>query len=262
MLTAKGVFGEPLGHRNRDLEIGPDGQLFVGVGSAGNIGIEPEPKATIQRFSASGQNQKTIATGVRNPTGLAFHPDTGALWAVVQERDNMGDRLVPDYLAQIEEGDFYGWPHSYIGDNPQPEFVNVKPGGEGAAEPKDAKTPPLLFEAHSAAMDLVFYEGDMFPEEYQGDAIVALKGSWNRSQPTGYKLVRVPFEDGKPSGGYENFMTGFWVGGDDKAQVWGRPADVALAPDGALYIVDDTGGTIWRVTYRRNQKEASAAEAD
>lgn len=247
LLTEKGVFGIVQGHRNRDLEIGPNGRLYVGVGSVGNIGIEPEPKTTIQSFAASGKDQQTYATGMRNPTGLTFHPDTGALWAVVQERDGLGDRLVPDYLARVQPGGFYGYPYSYIGTHPQPGFAERAP--EQVAR---AITPEMLFEPHSSVMDLVFYTGTMFPKEYQGDAFVAMKGSWNRSIPTGYKVVRVKFSNGQPIGWYENFMTGFWVEGDERALVWGRPADVALAPDGALFVVDDTGGTLWRVTYTKS----------
>jgi glucose/arabinose dehydrogenase len=245
MITRKGVFGIVQGHANRHLAIDPrSGAMFVGVGSSGNIGVEPEVKATIQRFEADGSGQTTYVSGTRNPTALAFHPDTGELYAVVQERDGLGDRLVPDYLIRAEKGAFYGWPYSYIGKNPQPGFATMRPDKVQASI-----VPDLLFEAHSSAMDIVFYTGEQFPSEYRGDAFVALKGSWNRSEPTGYKVVRVPFKDGRPQGEYENFMTGFWVGGVDRAEVWGRPAALALAKDGALLVGDDTGGTIWRVAY-------------
>jgi len=218
--------------------------MFVGVGSSGNIGVEPEVKATIQRFEADGSGQATYASGTRNPTALAFQPATGDLYAVVQERDGLGDRLVPDYLIRVEKDAFYGWPYSYIGKNPQPGFAAMRPDKVQAAV-----MPDLLFEAHSSTMDLVFYTGDQFPPEYRGSAFVALKGSWNRSEPTGYKVVRVPFKDGRPQGEYENFMAGFWVGGIDRAEVWGRPAALALAKDGSLLVADDTGGTIWRIAY-------------
>lgn len=241
-LTAKGVFGLPQGHANRDVEIGPDGRLYVGVGTTGNIGVEPEPKATVQSFAADGSDQKTVIAGVRNPVGLAFHPDTGELWVTVQERDGVGDLLVPDFLVRATPGAFFGFPYAYIGQNPQPGFANLAPD-----KVKATQVPDLLFEPHSAAMDLVFYTGPNVPAEYRGDAIVALKGSWNRSDPTGYKVVRVKFENGKPAGWYDNFITGFWIEGDDRAVVWGRPADVALAPNGTLFVVDDTGGTIWKV---------------
>jgi glucose/arabinose dehydrogenase len=245
LLTTKGVFGVPTGHQNRHLAVDPKtGALFVGVGSSGNLGVEPEPKATIQRFEADGGNQKTYASGVRNPTSLAFHPQTGDLWAVVQERDGLGDNLPSDYLIRVQEGGFYGWPYAYIGPHPQPGFATRAP-----AKVKATITPDLLFEAHSSTLDLVFYDAAQFPVEMQGSAFVALKGSWNRSAPTGYKVVRVPFKDGKPVGYYENFMTGFWASGERRAEVWGRPAALAITKDGALLVADDTGGTIWKVSY-------------
>lgn len=253
LLTDSGVFGIPQGHVNRDIAIAPDGRLHVGVGTSGNIGIEPEPKATIQSFSVDGRDQRTVAAGMRNPSGLAIQPETGNLWALVQERDGVGDDLVPDFFTRVEAQGFYGFPYSYIGQNPQPGFAQQAPELVDAAI-----VPDLLLQPHSAAMDAEFYDGDMFPERYRGGAFVALKGSWNRTQPTGYKVVFAPFEDGEPVGTYENFLTGFWVSGDDKAEVWGRPADVAVAPDGALFVVDDTGGTIWRVAYEGDGTDEAA----
>jgi glucose/arabinose dehydrogenase len=254
MLTKKGVFGIVQGHQNRHLTIDPKtGALFVGVGSSGNLGVEPEPKATIQRFNADGSNQTTYASGTRNPTALAFHPETGELFALVQERDGLGDRLPSDYLTHVQQGGFYGWPYAYIGKHPQPGFANLAPDKVSAAI-----TPDLLFEAHSSVLDLVFYEGDQFPPEYKGGAFVALKGSWNRSQPTGYKVVRVPFKDGRLEGYYENFATGFWISGEQRAEVWGRPAALAITKDGSLLIADDTGGTIWRITYTGKREHADA----
>jgi glucose/arabinose dehydrogenase len=245
MITKSGVFGIVQGHMNRHLAIDPNtGAMFVGVGSSGNIGVEPEVKATIQRFEPDGSGQMTFATGLRNPTALAFHPSTGDLYAVIQERDGLGDRLVPDYLTRVQQGAFYGWPYSYIGQHPQPGFAKLRPDKVRAAV-----TPDLLFESHSSAMDIVFYDGQQFPAEYRGSAFVALKGSWNRSEPTGYKVVRVPFKDGRPESSYENFVTGFWVSGRSRAEVWGRPAALAVAKDGSLLVADDTGGTIWRIAY-------------
>ena len=246
MISQKGIFGLIQGHNNRDIEVAPDGRLFVGVGSSGNIGIEPDPKATIQMFNASASNQSTYASGMRNPCGLAIHPTTGALWAIVQERDGFGDQLVPDFFTRVQEEGFYGFPYAYIGNHPQPDLAEKAPEKVAASI-----TPDFLFEPHSAAMDAVFYEGENFPAEYQGDAFVALHGSWNRADPTGYKVVRVKFENGSPVSWYDNFMTGFWTEGDDKAVVWGRPVDVAVAPDGALLVIDDVGGTVWRVTYSK-----------
>ena len=257
LLSQKGVFGVPTGHQNRPLAINPaTGALFVGVGSSGNLGVEPEPKATIQRFEADGGHQTTYTAGVRNPTGLAFHPQTGDLWAVVQERDGLGDNLPSDYLIRVQEGGFYGWPYAYIGPQPQPGFAQLAPD-----KVKATLTPDLLFEAHSSALDLVFYDAAQFPAEMQGSAFVALKGSWNRSVPTGYKVVRVPFTDGKPVGYYENFMTGFWASGDQRAEVWGRPAALAIAKDGSLLVADDTGGTIWKVRYTGEAQAGTPAAA-
>jgi glucose/arabinose dehydrogenase len=178
------------------------------------------------------------------PTALAFHPDTGELWAVVQERDGLGDNLPSDYLIRVQQGGFYGWPYAYIGKHPMPGFANLAPDKVEASI-----TPDLLFTAHSSLLDLVFYEGEQFPPEYKGSLFVALKGSWNRSVPTGYKLVRVPFKDGRPEGYYENFATGFWASGEQRAEVWGRPAALAVAKDGSLLVADDTGGKIWRISY-------------
>jgi glucose/arabinose dehydrogenase len=245
MLTAKGVFGAVQGHSNRPIAVDPGtGALFVGVGSIGNVDVEPEPKATIQRFDPDGSKQATFASGTRNPTALAFHPRTGELWAGVQERDGLGDDLPSDYLIRVEANGFYGWPYAYLGKNPQPAFAQL-------ARDKVAATivPDLLLQAHSSLLDLVFYEAEGFPPEYRGHAFAALKGSWNRSRPTGYKLVRVPFRDGRPEGFYENFATGFWASGEQRAEVWGRPAALAVARDGALLVADDTGGTIWRISY-------------
>ena len=245
MITRKGVFGIVQGHANRHLAIDPrSGALFVGVGSSGNVGVEPEVKASIQRFDADGSGQKTYASGTRNPTALAVHPQTGDLYAVVQERDGLGDRLVPDFMIRVQENAFYGWPYAYTGQKPQPGFANLRPD-----KVKASVTPDLLFEAHSSALDLVFYEGQQFPAEWRGSAFVALKGSWNRSEPTGYKVVRVPFKDGRPEGGYENFAVGFWASGTSRAEVWGRPTALAVTKDGALLVADDTGGTIWRISY-------------
>jgi len=254
LLTKKGVFGITVGHQNRHLAIDPKtGALYVGVGSSGNLGVEPEPKATIQRFDADGSNQMTFAAGIRNATGLRFHPETGELWAVGQERDGLGDNLPSDYLIRVQQGGFYGWPYAYIGKHPQPGFASLAP-----VKVETTIMPDLLFQAHSSVLDLVFYEADQFPPEYKGSLFVALKGSWNRSVPTGYKIVRVPFKDGRPEGYYENFATGFWVSGEQRAEVWGRPTALAVAKDGSLLVADDTGGTIWRISYNKPAEHAVA----
>jgi glucose/arabinose dehydrogenase len=242
-VTQTGVFGPPQGHSTRSLALDPrNGAMYVGVGSMGNISEEPLPKASVQRFDADGRNQTTFVSGTRNPIGLHFHPETGDLWAVVQERDGLGSQLVPDYLTRLSEGAFYGWPYSYTGSKPQPGFAERAP-----EKVKAAKIPDLLFTAHSSAMDFAFVPAS-WPKDWQGDAIVALKGSWNRAEPTGYKLVRVKFDGGRPVGWYENFLTGFWTEGDARAGVWGRPASVGFLPDGGLLVADDTGGTVWKVS--------------
>jgi glucose/arabinose dehydrogenase len=242
-VTGTGVFGSARGHSTRSLLVDPEtGAMYVGVGSMSNLGEEPEVKASIQRFDADGTNQTTFASGLRNPTGMAWNPATGALWTMVQERDGMGNELVPDYLTEVNEGDFFGWPYAYTGGLPQPGLASLAP--EGLLD--DVELPDVLFEAHSSAMDVAFIP-DSWPEQYRGDAIAALKGSWNREDPTGYKLVRVFFENGEATGEYENFANGFWVAGNGPAEVWGRPANLEFLADGSLLVADDTGGTIWRI---------------
>jgi len=185
-----------------------------------------------------------FATGIRNPVGIAFYPGTDELWVSVNERDGLGDGLVPDYLTHVEKGAFYGWPYAYIGAHPDPVYGPKRPDLVAKT-----KTPDLLFQSHSAPLGIVFYEGDQFPAEYRGDAFVSLHGSWNSSKPTGYKVVRVHFANGKPAGGYDNFVTGFRLDDSNPAQVWGRPAGLAIARDGSLLIADDAGKAVWKVSY-------------
>jgi glucose/arabinose dehydrogenase len=156
----------------------------------------------------------------------------------------------------VQQGGFYGWPYAYIGKHPQPGFASLAPD-----KVKATITPDLLFEAHSSVLDIVFYTGEQFPKEFRGGAFVALKGSWNPSEPTGYKVVYVPFRDGRPAGYYENFLTGFWASGERRAEVWGRPAALAVAKDGSLLVADDTGGTIWRVTYMGEGGQDAAGQS-
>jgi glucose/arabinose dehydrogenase len=243
-VTERGALGDVGGHWTRNIAFSRDGrQFFVTVGSNDNLAEEPIPHASVQSFASDGSAQQTFASGLRNPVGIALYPGTDDVYVVVNERDGLGDKLVPDYLTRLTPDGFYGWPYAYIGQHPQPDFV----------ERPDmvAKTlvPDLLFESHSAPLGLVFYEGQQFPADYRGDAFVALHGSWNTAKPTGYKIVRVPFKDGRPAGGYENFLTGFWIAGTKTAQVWGRPAGLAVAADGSLLIADDVSNTVWRVSY-------------
>ncbi len=245
-VTNAGVFGSAEGHWTRNIVFAPDGKrFFVTVGSASNLGEDPPPRASVQSFAADGSDQRTLATGLRNSVGIAYRPDTNDLYVVVNERDGLGDDLVPDYLTRVREGGFYGWPYAYIGANPQPDF----PSRPNLAA--KAIVPDLLFQAHSAPLGLAFYEGRMFPPDYRGDAFVALHGSWNSGQPTGYKIVRVPFKNGKPAGYYENFLTGFWISGRTPAKVWGRPVALAVAADGSLLVSDDASGSIWRISYKK-----------
>ncbi len=244
-VTPRGAFGSGGGHWTRNLVFSRDGsRFFVAIGSRGNIAEEAEPRATVQVFDADGTGQRTFASGLRNPVGIAFYPGTDDLYVVVNERDGLGDGLVPDYLARLRAGDFFGWPYAYLGANPQPGYADRRPDLVGRS-----KAPDVLFEAHSAPLGLVFYDAGQFPEEYRGDAFVAFHGSWNASRPTGYMIVRVPFENGRPVGRYEAFATGFWASGERRARVWGRPAGLAVAADGSLLIADDTGGAVWRVSY-------------
>jgi glucose/arabinose dehydrogenase len=237
----------PLGnHITRDLAIDSNGTLYVGIGSASNVGEDALSRATIQVVGADG-SLSPFATGIRNPVGMQFYPGTDDLFVTVNERDGLGDGLVPDYLTHVQRGGFYGWPYAYLGAHPDPDYGRRRPDLVAKAI-----APDLLFQAHSAPLGLVFYEGAMFPPSWKGDAIVALHGSWNSAVPTGYKLVRIPFRNSRPSGSYENFVTGFREGGEapgKPARVWGRPAGLAVMKDGSLLIADDVGKAIWRVTY-------------
>lgn len=245
-LTAPGAFGTPGGHWSRNIAVAPDGKsVYVAIGSRGNIGEEPEPRATVQRFALDGTAQATFASGLRNAVGIAFYPGTNDLYVVVNERDGHGDGMVPDYLTRIRKGEFFGWPYAWLGPNPEPRLRGKRPDLV-----KRTKVPDLLFQAHSAPVGLVFYDAKQFPASYRGDAFVALRGSWNSSTPTGYKVVRVKFADRRPVGWYQNFAVGFWKTGTDKAQVWGRPAGLLVAADGSLLIADDTGKAVWRVSFR------------
>jgi glucose/arabinose dehydrogenase len=233
-------------HWTRDLAVDSKGTLYIGIGSASNVGEDAPTRATVQTVASDG-SLHTFASGIRNPVGLQFYPGTDDLFVTVNERDGLGDELVPDYLTHVQPGAFHGWPYSYLGQHPDPDYGTQRPDLVAKAV-----MPDLLFHAHSAPLGLVFYEGAQFPSSYKGDAFVALHGSWNSGAPTGYKVVRVPFKNGRPTGSYENFVTGFWDGasaGGSPARVWGRPAGLAVAKDGSLLIADDAGKTVWRVSY-------------
>jgi glucose/arabinose dehydrogenase len=233
-----------VGHFTRDIVFDSKGNLFLTIGSRNNVDEEPLPYASVQKVNPDG-SLSTYASGLRNPVGIAFYPGTHDLYVTVNERDGLGTNLPPDYLTHIGQGDFFGWPYAYTGTHPDPDFGKKRP--ELVAK---SKMPDVLFQPHSAPLGLVFYEGTQFPAEYKGNALVSLHGSWNAAQPTGYKVVRVRFSNGRPQNAYENFLTGFWDGNTSPARVWGRPVGLAVAKDGSLLIADDVGGVVWRVAYK------------
>ncbi len=237
------------GHWTRDLVFSPDGkQLFVGVGSDSNLDdpdthSDEKNRADILVMDPDGSNLRVYASGIRNPGGgLAIDPKTGELWCSVNERDGLGDNLVPDYITHVQAGGFYGWPYFYIGGNQDPRLEGKHP------ELKDKViVPDVLLQAHNASLEMTFYEGKQFPAEYQGDIFSSQHGSWNRNVRVGYEVIRVPLhQTGHASGEYEDFLTGFVLA---NGQVWGRPVGVTVAPDGSLLVTDDASNSIWRVSY-------------
>jgi glucose/arabinose dehydrogenase len=232
------------GHWTRGLVFSADGKhLFISIGSESNINIESDSRrAAITICDPDGKNARLYATGLRNPSAIALEPTTGQLWAVVNERDGLGDDLPPDYFTAVKEGGFYGWPYSYIGDNVDPRVKPQKP--ELVAK---AIIPDVLLGSHRAPLQFAFYAAAQFPEMYRGGAFIAEHGSWNRSIRAGYQITFVPFKDGKPSGDPQPFLTGL-VPDASKSQVYGRPVGVTVAPDGALLVSDDSAGVVYRVT--------------
>jgi glucose/arabinose dehydrogenase len=231
-------------YRSGDLKARGKAEVIVrdaehGLGSA--WGNETD-RAAVLVFDPEGRNRRVFASGVRNCVGLAVHPVTGDLCCSTNERDGLGDDLVPDFITRVRDGAFYGWPWYYLGANEDPRHRGERP------DLKDKITvPDVLIQAHSASMGMIIYDGDQFPSEYRGDAFAAQHGSWNREKRTGYKVVRALLKDGVPTGEYEDFMTGFVV---NAPSVWARPVGVAVAHDGALLVSEDGNGTMWRVSYR------------
>ena len=231
-------------HWTRDIVFSKDGKrMFVAVGSNDNIDAkgDNQMRANILEFTPEGKFVKIYASGIRNPVGLGVNPTTGEVWCSVNERDELGDNLVPDYITSVKEGGFYGWPYFYIGNNPDPRKMN--PPAELVGK---AIVPDVLVQPHSASLGLTFYEGSQFPKEYEGDLFAAEHGSWNRATRSGSEVVRVPLDKGKSSGVYEDFLTGF-VTPDGKK--WGTPVGVAIAKDGSMYVTDDGSMSIWHVSY-------------
>lgn len=236
-------------HWTRNVIVSPDNKkLYVSIGSKTNVSEENPPRASVQVMNLDGSNQQTLASGLRNPVGLDFQPETNELYTTVNERDGLGDDLVPDYFTRIRPGEFYGWPYSYFTpNNLDPRHVK---NGESVRPDLVKKTlkPDVLFQAHSAALGLQFYDGNTFPEPYQNGAFVAFRGSWNRNAGTGYKLVFIPFNQGRPQGYYQDFLTGFLVN-PAIPETWGRPVGLLILPDGSLIFTEESNGRIYRVQY-------------
>ena len=239
-------------HWTRNVVVSPDGQkLYVSVGSQSNADEEPLPRASVQVMNLDGSNQQTFAFGLRNPVGLDFHPKTGELYATVNERDKLGDDLVPDYLTRVQKGEFYGWPYAYL----TPNKLDPRHVQNGKSKRPDlatrTQTPDVLFQAHSAALGLQFYDGQRFPEKYRNGAFVAFRGSWNRDRGTGYKIVFVPFNaNNRPQGYYEDFLTGFLLNPAEPT-TWGRPVGLLVLPDGSLLFTEEANNRIYRIQYQR-----------
>ncbi len=237
------------GHWTRDLAFSLDGKsMFVSVGSATNVDDPDTNKSEFHRANIlvatpEGKDERVYATGIRNPVGIAIQPETGILWTSVNERDELGDNLVPDYITHVEEGGFYGWPWFYIGGNQDPRHAGKHPELKSKVI-----VPDVLLQPHNASLELTFYEGSQFPAEYKGEIFAAEHGSWNKAVRTGYEVVRVPLKHGKAGGEYQDFLTGFVLPNGD---VWGRPVGVAVANDGSLLVTDDGSRSIWRVSYGR-----------
>jgi glucose/arabinose dehydrogenase len=235
------------GHTTRTIAFDPKGEkLYLGIGSESNVSPgESERRAAISRYNPDGSGFELFATGTRNPTTIGFYPGSNVLWASVQERDALGDDLVPDYFTHIQQGGFYGWPYAYFGPHEDPRNAGQKPDLV-----KKTITPDISLGAHTAVIDWKFYTGKQFPAKYQGGAFLALHGSWNRSKRVGQSVVFIPFKGGKPAATQpEEFLTG-WMLSPDKREVWGRPTGVFIMHDGSLLISDDGGNKVWRISYK------------
>jgi glucose/arabinose dehydrogenase len=233
-------------HWTRNLIVSPDkSKIYVTVGSGSNVGENGAAneihRADILEFNPDGSGLRIFASGLRNPCGLGWAPDTGTLWTVVNERDMLGNDLVPDYLTSVNDGDFFGWPYSYWGKHLDPRVTPQRPDLVA-----HARAPDYSLGAHVASLGLVFYTADAFPEHYRGGAFIGEHGSWNRAPFSGYAVVYVPFKDGKPSGPPEPFLWDF-MSPAEPGTVRGRPVGVAIDKTGALLVADDVGNTVWRV---------------
>lgn len=237
-------------HWTRNLIANKDNsKIYISVGSGSNVGengMEHEVRrANILEINPDGSGEVIYAAGLRNPVGMAWAPGTNVLWTAVNERDGLGDELVPDYITSVKKDGFYGWPYAYFGQHEDPRLKGEKPD-------MVAKTlvPDVAVGAHTASLGLTFYTGDKFPAKYSGAAFIGQHGSWNRSALSGYKVAMVPFKNGKPAGGLQDFLTGF-VADEAKGEVYGRPVGVAMAANGDLLVADDVSGMVWRVAAKK-----------
>lgn len=236
------------GHWTRDIAFSQDGKkMWVSVGSHSNVDdtdnnpVEKD-RADVLEFNPDGSGERIYAFGIRNAVGIAVDPKTGELWGSVNERDDLGDNRVPDYITHFQDGGFYGWPWYYMGKNQDPRLKDKHPDLRART-----LTPDVILQPHFASLEMAFYEGSQFPGEYKGDIFAAEHGSWNRAPRAGYEVIRVPLhQTGKASGEYEDFLTGFVT---PEGKVWGRPVGVAVGKDGTLYVSDDGSNSIWRVSY-------------
>jgi glucose/arabinose dehydrogenase len=239
------------GHWTRDLVFSPDGtKLFASVGSHSNVDdpdTHPEEfhRADVLEFTPEGKFVKIYAWGLRNCVGEAVNPTTGELWCSTNERDALGNNLVPDYVTHVQEGGFYGWPWFYMG-GPSGGIQDPRHVGKHPELKSRVITPDVLVNPHFASLEMMFYEGSQFPSDYKGDGFACEHGSWNRAQRTGYEVIRLPMKDGHATGEYEDFLTGFTIG---DGNVWGRPVGIAQAQDGSLFVSDDGSRSIWHVSY-------------
>jgi len=243
-------------HWTRNLIVHPDGsKLYISVGSASNVGeygmAEEHHRANVLECNLDGSQLQVFASGLRNPNGMDWEPSTGSLWTVVNERDMLGDDLVPDYLTRVEKGAFYGWPFSYFGQHVDPRVKPQKPDLVARA-----RVPEYALGAHTASLGLAFYRGTAFPERYRGGAFIGQHGSWNRATFSGYKVVYVPFREGRPAGDAEDFITGF-LSKDKPGVAYGRPVGVTVDKTGALLVADDAGNMVWRVSANRGSGGSS-----
>ncbi len=239
--------GYTKGHWTRSIAIDAKaGKLYVSVGSGSNVDTgDPANRAAINVYNMDGSSPEIFATGLRNPVSIKFNPASKQLWTTVQERDGLGDDLVPDFFTSVKKDAFYGWPYAYIGPNEEPRH-------KGEAPEKVAKTvvPDVVLPAHVAAMDFTFYTGKLFPSKYKNGAFVALRGSGNRSKRIGYSVVFIPFKGGKPAGAPEDFLGG-WMMDAGQKEVWGRPVGVAQLNDGSLLVSEDGNNKIWHISYKK-----------